>query len=78
MGTDRAVGLGILAFLGIMGLTALVAFLFSGKVAAITFGVIVVGFFLYIGLIAAIYDTDPMKWTGEKITEFFDGRKNNG
>ena len=75
MGTDRKVGICILAFVAMVGFIVLAGILFGGNVAFGTFLGIFVALILYIGLIATVYDEDPFVWTYDKIEDFIDKRK---
>ena len=78
MGSDRMIGLIILAVLFWVGLAVLAGIAISTTAAGIFLGLSLVAFIFYIGLIAAIYDTDPICWTKDKVNQFLTKEKGDG
>ena len=77
MGSDRKIGIGILSVMAAIGLLILFGYFFGIEAIGIALGILFVATIFYIGLIATIYDTDPMVWTGKKIGEWLDKLKEN-
>jgi hypothetical protein len=75
MGINRKVGIGILSFMGTIALLILFGHFFGVNAAGVALLILFAAFLLYIGTIAAVFDADPMIWTGKKIEKWLDRLK---
>jgi hypothetical protein len=75
IGANRAAGIWILGIVGYFILLFIIGVLFGHVATAVSFFGSLAVFMIYIGLIAVIYDEDPFKWTGAKINDWIERRK---
>ncbi len=72
MGSDRKAGIIILICMTLVGIIVLAGIIFGVEYAGLAFLIIMVGLFLYVGLIATIYDEDPFNWAEKRIEKFLE------